>query len=295
MAISCSFLDSVVYGTDDINKITKDLVGAGVSPFTTADTYNVSDLNVLTEALVGQGVQLDGCKCSVIKNNTTDMNIFVSGGVVFFENGVRLEVDDDGYDIIADVNKPGYVFANFNPSLQKGDILFDDEVSNVGESVVIAYIDELGNVTDLRKIAESKIASLGKNVAKKYIFERMGAIVNHNGKYVVAKIPGVDVARFNFAILASTDGWNDVDFIYFPDVGYHMAFFDIVNQKNCFSVRPGGGKSLVEKINFFVQSVSGYLYYPEIIGGELCIVCDCRETEVLNAIKYFPASTVCFV
>ena len=92
MSITYSFTDNVSYGTEDINAIAKDLTGAGVAPFPTQDTYSTSDLNALTEALVSSGVSLGGCLCE-----KTDNVVTVSQGIIFFENGVRMNVDSEGY------------------------------------------------------------------------------------------------------------------------------------------------------------------------------------------------------
>ncbi|MBE7024242.1 MAG: hypothetical protein E7412_07250, partial [Ruminococcaceae bacterium] len=96
MAILYSFLDNVSYGTDDINNITRRLVGAGVAPFPAKDSYSTSDLNLLTEAVAASGVMLDGCKCSLLCNGDTN-EISVAQGIVYFDNGATLEVDSEGF------------------------------------------------------------------------------------------------------------------------------------------------------------------------------------------------------
>lgn len=295
MAIKYNFVDGMVYGTDDVNEITSSLVGAGVAPFAVKDSYNVSELNALTEAVVGDGVQRGGCKCTVSGVGNAEFIITVAQGSVFFESGVRLEVDEEGYDIYAENNVSGYVFANYNPSLQTADILFEAQVSDVGESVVLAFVSVDGVVTDLRKTAEAKIASMGKNIMVKRPFERVDQAVLHNGKYIVSKVPGVDVSRFNYVVLVSTDTHGDSQLKYFPEVGYYMSFFDIMTNKQNFSIYPGGYEKKVATDRSFYTTVMGLTYHPEIVGGELCILCNCSEDEAQYAIKDALGCTACFM
>ena len=109
MAIKYNFVDNKVYGPEDINDITRSLVGAGIAPFLAKDNYNVSDLNLLTSALVETGTSLDGCKCSIENVGTEEMSAHVAQGLVFFESGVRLEVDVDGYSVSVTPNTSGYI------------------------------------------------------------------------------------------------------------------------------------------------------------------------------------------
>ena len=164
MGITYSFADNTVYGTEDINDITRNLVGAGVAPFVSKDSYNVSDLNVLTSALVGSGVQLEGCKCTVWNKGAQNMAVNIAQGIVFFEGGVRLTVDEDGCTVAVEPNKAGVVYAYYNQALQTADILFADSLPDTGESVCLAEISAQGELTDKRQFARSKIATLGRNV-----------------------------------------------------------------------------------------------------------------------------------
>lgn len=200
MGISYSFADNIAYGTEDINDITRSLVGAGVAPFVSKGSYSVSDLNVLTEALVGSGVQLDGCKCRI---ETADgKNIITVGeGIVFFENGVRLTVDSDGYQLETNVNEMGYVFAEFNTAMQSADVVFASQLPDNGIVVCLAEVTEKNEIKDVREIARSKVGTLGKNVAFQTTlvpeyFDAKTAQPYQPGKYALERID-VDISRFN--------------------------------------------------------------------------------------------------
>ncbi len=193
MGIKYSFIDNAVYGVDDINDITRSVVGAGVAPFVSKDSYNVSDLNVLTSALVEAGTQLDGCKCSVENAGTTEMTIKVSQGIIFFESGVRMTVDEEGYTIPITPNTAGHVFAHYNPSLQKADIVFGAELPTDGEYVNLAKISADGKISDKRAFARSKVGTLGENCVVSFT-----ASAENNCRY------SGDLSKFNYVLLLGT-------------------------------------------------------------------------------------------
>ncbi len=210
MAITYSFADNTAYGTEDINDITKSLVGAGVAPFVSKESYNVSDLNALTSALVSSGVQLEGCKCTVQNVGTQDMTVFVSQGIVFFESGVRLTVDRDGYTLVVSANTAGVVYAYYNQALQTADIMFAESLPENGEVVLLAEISVEGEICDKREFAQSKIATLGKNLTyeaklterPQYLYE--GNSSTGKARYAINEAK-VDLSKFRYVLIISTE------------------------------------------------------------------------------------------
>ena len=209
MAIKYSFVDGGTYGTEDINDITRCLTGAGVSPFVSKESYNLSDLNVLLEAGVEPGTALGGCKVSVLDASMGRMKIVVSEGIIFFESGVRLEVDEEGFEIEAKLNDIGYVLAQYSPALQKAEILFCENLPENGEYVVLATILAEGKVKDERKFARSKVATMGTNVAlgidagRITVYETYKAAPTYSGQEkILAEIDlsGIDISKFNYLI-----------------------------------------------------------------------------------------------
>lgn len=299
MGIKYSFVDSVVYGTEDINDITRGITGAGVAPFASKDTYNTSDINAMTQALVEAGVQLGGCKCSVKNAGTAEMSVELAQGIVFFESGVRLEIDAEGYVIVVQPNTAGYVFANYRPALQKVEVAFAAELPENGETVILAQILQNGTIRDMRSFARSKIATVGTNVLVKRPFERLEepVLINEpdsygDAWYITAKITGIDLSKFNYAVLVATNQYGDV-FKYFPSLGYSSVFFDIKNQKVLFGVYDG---ETIVSGNAYIHNVhSDYVYYLELIGGELCIVCRCAPKDKGQAIYYTLGCTICLM
>ena len=295
MALNYSFIDGVVYGTEDVNKITADIIGEGVWAFPEKESYNVSDFNNLTEAFVESGVNLDGCKCVLSGAGTQQMTVFVEPGVVFFESGVKLTIDNDGYRIPVESNTAGYVYAHYSPSLQKADIVFGVNVDDNGENVMLAKISDLGVLSDIRKFASSKITNLGKNVMVARDFKRMDELVLHNGRYIMSVIDGIDVSRYNYAIVTASSWHGDSHQIYFPEIGYYTAFFDLTEGRKKKVLYNNGEKIIEQGNSFFYKTVRGHLYYIEVVGGELCITCECSQATAAESIKDAYGTTVCLM
>lgn len=164
------FLDSIkksdgsydnTYGVDDVNAIVSNLVGAGIAPFPSGDTYDVSELNSLTSALVAEGTSFDGLKVSFADNK-----IHIAQGIGYFENGATIVVDSDGEELDYNVAEILYVYAEYNQALNTcGFYASENEPSDdIGiYTLMLATIAADGTVTDKRVVAQSKVASLGKN------------------------------------------------------------------------------------------------------------------------------------
>ncbi len=202
MAITYSFVDNQTYGAEDINEITKNLVGSGVAPFPTKESYLLSELNYLTEALVESGTSLNGCKCSISGNVIT-----VDTGIMYFDSGVRLTVDDEKYSLSVPINTAGYIFGYYSPAEQLAGINFATELPRTGEYVLLAELSADGKITDRRTIARSKIASLGANVTVDTQFNMLEEpIVLSKDIYdrytiIVAELTDVDLSKFNYAFI----------------------------------------------------------------------------------------------
>ena len=200
MAITYSFVDGVSYGTEDINAIAGNLVGAGVMPFLTKDSYSVSDLNSVTGTIVEEGVQLEGCKCTVSDIGTQNMSVFVNQGIVFFKSGARLEVDDQGYTVLVEPNTAGYIYAYYNSALQTADILFRETLPEDGEFVELAQITLEGKIKDKRTFARSKIGTMGTNVTLTTNFTALAEpLLYQDGDllttYILARVENVNLSN----------------------------------------------------------------------------------------------------
>ncbi|MBE7032000.1 MAG: hypothetical protein E7401_03450 [Ruminococcaceae bacterium] len=263
MAFTYSFVDNQIYGTDDINDITRSMTGAGVAPFISKDSYSTSDLNVMTSALVEAGASLEGCKCSVKNAGTAEMSVTVAQGIVFFESGVRLTVDADGYVLPVIPNTAGFVYAYFSPSLQKADILFNTELPSDGEYVLLAEITADGDLRDKREFARSKVATMGSNAEHSIDESRITVYETYdeapaysNTEKIIAEIDlsGIDITKFNHLIYryhytgtgSTAPTYQEKYFNFIKSAResfyikgslyYHSAMFDIIFEENKFVI-----------------------------------------------------------
>lgn len=280
MAFTYSFIDNKIYGTDDISDITKCLTGAGVAPFVSKESYSVSELNTLTAEMAESGVSLDGCKCTAENLGTAEMTVTVGPGIVFFDSGVRLTIDADGYVLPVTPSTEGFVFAYFSPTLQKADIVFAVELPADGEYVLLSELSISGKLTDKRSFARSKIGTLGSNVLIERSFEVMeNTPIEIDGKnlYTAAYIPGVDLSCFNYALLIRGELTANGN----PPT---MCLLDLRGGRLPVSI--SGSTAWVS--NQFETVINYYLYYRlEVYDGKLCIIADCTEAYKKHIAKDF--------
>ena len=286
MGITYSFADNTVYGTEDINNITRSLVGAGVAPFVSKSSYNVSDLNALTAALVGSGVQLEGCKCGIQNKGEQNMTVTVDRGIVFFENGVRLEVDDDGYAVAATPNVSGFIYAFYNQALQTADILFAHSLPETGECVCLAEVSAEGELFDKREFAQSKIATLGKNLQNEIRLSRVefkaykdSDIISGHKRYAVGVVDA-DISKFNYALAYHISGKHKCVF----DLKNNSFFVAISNYESSSTIRG----MFTDGKKWYGGSGSRQYYGFEVVDGMLTFFADIEEGE--EHFIYFPDS-----
>ena len=260
MSITYSFRDNVSYGTEDINGIVACLVGAGIAPFVSKTSYSTSDFNALTAAVVGSGTSLGGCKCT--KSGSA---VKVAQGIIYFENGVTMQVDASGYTVTPAADTAGYIYAYFNTSLQTADILFGTSLPATGHCVKLAQLSADGTLTDCRTFARSKAATFGKNTTATRKFTAQTPVLT-GGKYVYAKISDVDLSKFSYAIVLK---WHDN-----KDGTYDTAggVFDLSKNEFVFSF---DGSSNDAAVGAGGNHLEGYSLndpnYMAKINNELCL------------------------
>ncbi len=201
------FLDSIqksdgeydnIYGTDDINAIVSNLVGAGVAPFPSGDTYDVSELNSLTSALVEEGTSFDG-----LKVNFSDNKIHISQGIGYFENGATIVVDSEGEELEYTVAETLYVYAEYNQALNTCGFLTSESEPTTATGIytlMLATITADGTVTDKRTVAQSKVATLGKNkILELYrtVISDGGSAVGFSSGKTICEVEVKDLSRYN--------------------------------------------------------------------------------------------------
>ena len=129
MAYSYDFKDNVIYGADDINAIRASILTKGV-------------------------IEESSLSCKAEK---VDGGVKINKGQAVFEDGCRIEVDDEG------------VFLDITPGVKNYIYFYNNTLAGVcevkagtdfpsGDFVIIAEADESGNVSDKRAFAQLKTA-----------------------------------------------------------------------------------------------------------------------------------------
>lgn len=274
------FLDSVeqsdgnydnTYGVDDVNAIVSNLVGAGVAPFPSGDTYDVSELNSLTSALVAEGTSLDGLKVSFAENK-----IHIAQGIGYFENGATIVVDSDGEELDYNVAETLYVYAEYNQALNTcGFYTSESEpTSSTGIYVlVLATIAADGTVADKRVFAQSKVATLGRNVTKNVIVKGNADTAAYFGEGAIVYQFDFDTSKFNSIYFKGTADKEITSFIKIQDVldvseGEYTGY-DGDDGIRVYHVSPGGYSTSDSlfirykngKLQLYVPTHEGYRYW----------------------------------
>ena len=271
MGFKYSFIDSEVYGTEDVNSIVSSLTGAGIAPFLSKDSYNVSDLNSLTSAIAEPGTELDGCKCTGVHSDNVLVGVNVAKGIIYFESGVCLTVDEAGANVPVEKDASGFVYAHFSPSLQVAKFEFAADLPADGEYVILARIDENGRVWDERTFARSKIATIGSNLIIEKKFESITPVLYEKegsyNWYIIAEINGVNLSQHSYIMVNRSDN----NF-------YTFVFYDIKNDEILISAETPKNSSneVVKSGLIYTMDYDVYCYF-KVMEGKPVIVARCRE------------------
>lgn len=157
MSYKFSFADNEVYSATDVNNITKRLVTSGVADsFSDGAAYNVSQFNELGKLLYTAGVVSKDCNTlKVTKANDTE--ILINPGTAFFNDGAVIEIEAGGEVMPFVSGSKNYVYLK-NMLLDENRCYPCVSVNEpTGDFVLLAEINENGNVTDKRTYAKGKL------------------------------------------------------------------------------------------------------------------------------------------
>lgn len=151
MGYKYSFADNAVYGSDDINAAISRLTTKGVTVYPT-DENLIDAMNDITSEVATSGVDFNKYSCLV---TIEDENIKISAGTAFFDDGMSIVIDSDGVTLALEYNVYVYLLRDVNRNS-----CYPCVSAELPESgyVLLAYIDESGNITDKREYAVSKLA-----------------------------------------------------------------------------------------------------------------------------------------
>jgi len=198
MSYKFSFADNEVYSADDLNAITKRLVTAGVEDsFSDGVAYNVSRFNEAGKLLYTSGVVPQTCLTLKVQS-AGENKILINPGVAFFNDGSTIEIEAGGETL-------SYVSGVKNYVYLKNDLLNSNvsypactEEAPTGDYVLLAEIDEEGNILDKRTYAKGKLPgyqSVGENMMM--LEEKMTVTVSNNTTFAEGQA-SFDIGSNNF-------------------------------------------------------------------------------------------------
>lgn len=248
MSYKFSFADNEVYSATDVNNITKRLVTSGVEDsFSDGVAYNVSRFNEAGKLLYTAGVVSEDCNTlKVTKANDTE--ILINPGTAFFNDGAVIEIEAGGEILSFVSGSKNYVYLK-NMLLDENRCYPCVSVNEpTGDYVLLAEIDENGEITDKRTYAKGKLPgyqSVAGNVMR--IQDSIQVTQESNSKTF-------DIGNNNFEYILA---YVERDTNTLPCLG----IYDIANQSYL------GFGSYSEDTSFDYTTNKSYLYYKAISDG----------------------------
>lgn len=227
MAYNYSFADNEIYSAKDLNAITKRLITSGIEDsFSDGVAYNVSRFNEQGNLLYTSGVVPESCLTLKVVNNGED-KILINPGVAFFADGAVIEIEEGGESLSFVNGAKNYVYLKNDLHNKNVCMPVCTTEEPAGDFVLLAEIDENGNITDKRVYAKGKLPgyqSVAENVMRlqKTLQIKVDSYTNN-----VSDTVTFDLGPNNFQyILVYTEPDID-DFRHFPCLG----IYDIAKKK----------------------------------------------------------------
>ncbi len=140
-----------------INDVAVDLGATTFNKFGSTK-FGVTELNAITKELVGKGVTGSGylCRPYVYSATGSDDSLYISSGTIIFEDGSKITLESS--KVIGKIKdlKNKKVFAYSDVNAGKAYIKADSAYP-ASQYVKIAAIDSSGNVSDVREYATAKV------------------------------------------------------------------------------------------------------------------------------------------
>lgn len=151
MGYKSSFLDNEIYGADDISAAFSRILTSGVLVYPERETV-ADSLNEMTSEVVDAGVTDFGG----LEVSRTETGAKVGQGTAFFESGVAVVVDSEGATVDFEEGTAVYIYFIYQPEFNSVLLKATEELPD-GDTLVLAYIDADGNISDRRSYASAKM------------------------------------------------------------------------------------------------------------------------------------------
>ena len=146
-----SILDNQVITADILNDIAIDLGHTSFNGFG-EEKFGTDALNAITGNLVGAGILSSYNKC---KPTIQEDKVQIDTGIIVFNNGAKKKITENG--IYVDLINSSYIYALNNTVTNTCSIIVSQAEPADGDFVNIASIGEDGTLVDRRTIAKAKV------------------------------------------------------------------------------------------------------------------------------------------
>ncbi len=126
--------------------------------FKNNELYSADDINAIRASLINKGII--GGTSAAFKVTVSDGKVFVSEGAAVFEDGSRLNIDSDGVELEYIPDVINYVYLLNDTGLNKNTVNVSTD-EPVGDYIMLAEIDETGEVEYKRTYSTAKYSALG--------------------------------------------------------------------------------------------------------------------------------------
>lgn len=203
---TASILDNQDVTADILNNIAVDLGATDFNYFQDNTSYAVDKLNEITKALTGPGVLRVGNMCKVTKNNNT---VYVSDGVIVFENGVKITISVPQQLTIT----PGvinYIYA-INDITNNRAYLYVTQSKQSGDCVWLATVLANGEYSvNYGRFSRSKNLVNGTNDTHEitYIITKGSTLIDKSFIWICQE----DISKYNLCVIKLMSRNNIIDY-----------------------------------------------------------------------------------
>lgn len=158
----------------DVNDIARDLGNTSFNGFGT-EKFGADELNGITKSLVGKGVLTSDNMCRPV---VSDGKVYIQTGTIIFENGAKKVITSP---VELPLENGKYIYALNNVSAGTCSIVEADALPQSGDYVALAQITQEGVVKDIAELAKAKMTLYAGNneASQTATFEKRSDYLGH--------------------------------------------------------------------------------------------------------------------
>lgn len=277
MSYKFTFADNAVYTSTDVNSITKRLVTSGVEDvFSDGVPYNVSKFNELGRLMYTKGTVPENF-LSLKVEKISDDEILINPGTAFFDDGAVIEIEAGGETLTFTPGCKNYVYLK-NDLAEKNTCYPKCSTSEAtGDFVMLAEIDENGEMSDKRTFARGKLPGY-ESVAGKALFFNETVKATLTDYYSGTGHAEFDVGNNSFKYIIFTNLLSQREdpvnlSIYKIEDGGTVSFYMAVNQEEARCDKSGKIHLYYEKYGPFKEHSVKVSFENGILKADVAVSC----------------------